>query len=420
MPANSNSGGDAMKLKSVSSVPLFAGPAKDDGTNKKRHQSLFQSRHPSWLALNNYPVPEDVTAKIHKKWLTRDKTGVLVMRDVTPDDKQRMIKAFKTLSAESIRKRFCCEKESLSIVELENMINCDFHHDYTVVVEAACPCEKNNIHFPKHPEGEECQEDTIVGIGQYIGLVHNEFEAEMAFLVTDQYQGQRIARRMLEHLLLQARDNGFITMRVDTQYDNLKMQHLITHNCDDTIIRRDGQDVTICVPVPGNEAELKACPSAQKMSSFLDHNENFTTRSSRRRSSVAINTKSATSSSFGSTFGASTDIKATVPSRGSRVAFYDLADVSTSGVSTIGEEMLSGGEEEHSCGSNNTNWKKSPTALHREGSPMRLDPQCAFSMHHVPQSPQSSPRSRSPSPAINRKSSSALESDDEESSMFGY
>eukprot|EP01134_Creolimax_fragrantissima_P007958 CFRG7958T1 len=262
-----------MTLNATASFPLFEAQPEQNVemvNRRKTHASLLETKHPSWLALNGYHIPDEAKPEVYSTWFTRDGKELLVMREIGTNDKQLVVEAFNSLSADSIRRRFCYDKDSLSDEELQMITQCDFIHDYTIVVVVSCPCKKNDVSLPQHVDvNSPCQTDKIVGVGQYISLTQNNFEAELAFLVTDDYQGQGIARRMLDHLLVQAKLNGFITMRVDTQYDNLKMQHLITHNCADTKLNRDGQEVSMTIPVPECAKELGTNRSIQKMHKLL-------------------------------------------------------------------------------------------------------------------------------------------------------
>lgn len=118
----------------------------------------------------------------------RDGTPV-IFRAVRGDDKARIRQAFHHLEAETIYTRFFSNRTDVTDQELSEGVDVDFVRNTTLVVTLA---------------GDE----TVIGAGRYIGI-GDAPEAEVAFTVEEDYQGQGIAGRLLAILAEIGRSNGF-------------------------------------------------------------------------------------------------------------------------------------------------------------------------------------------------------------------
>jgi GNAT superfamily N-acetyltransferase len=70
-------------------------------------------------------------------------------------------------------------------------------------------------------------------------------EAEVAFLVIDEYQHQGLATRLLKQLLRTGYVRGIDTFTADTLLTNFGMQALVTHHVDGVKAIRDGTEVCL-------------------------------------------------------------------------------------------------------------------------------------------------------------------------------
>jgi GNAT superfamily N-acetyltransferase len=119
-------------------------------------------------------------------------TGVRI-RSIRPDDKQRLVTAFKNLDPESIYTRFFHHKKMLSDAELKAATELDFDNAVALVMTIG---------------GEE--NETIIGGGRYVVIdgAGASRSAEVAFTVEEDFHRQGIARILLQHLASIARKKG--------------------------------------------------------------------------------------------------------------------------------------------------------------------------------------------------------------------
>ncbi len=138
----------------------------------------------------------------------KDGTGVTI-RAIRPDDKKRMVEAFRNLEPESIYTRFFGFKRELSDEELKTATEVDFEKTVALVVTI--------------PAGGG--EETIIGAGRYIMYdpANDLRNAEIAFTVEEDYQGQGIASSILKHLIHIAREKGVSRFEADVLAENIAM-----------------------------------------------------------------------------------------------------------------------------------------------------------------------------------------------------
>ncbi|MCU0561158.1 MAG: GNAT family N-acetyltransferase [Desulfobacterales bacterium] len=122
------------------------------------------------------------------------KNGVAVkIRSVRPADKSGFIEAFKKLDPDTIYTRFFHPQKALSDEDLKTATELDFENAVALVVTI----------------GEGAQE-VIIGGGRFVVIEESSRSkaAEVAFTVEEDYQRQGIARLLLQHLALIARQKG--------------------------------------------------------------------------------------------------------------------------------------------------------------------------------------------------------------------
>jgi RimJ/RimL family protein N-acetyltransferase len=138
----------------------------------------------------------------------KDGTAVTI-RAIRPDDKNRMVKAFKNLEPESIYTRFFGFKSELTDEELKTATEVDF--EKTVALVVTIPAVGG--------------EETVIGAGRYImyDSANDLRRAEIAFTVEEDYQGQGIASSILRHLIHIAREKGVSRFEADVLAENIAM-----------------------------------------------------------------------------------------------------------------------------------------------------------------------------------------------------
>jgi GNAT superfamily N-acetyltransferase len=131
-------------------------------------------------------------AKYDKIETLKNGTAVRI-RSVRADDKNRISEAFRNLEAESIYTRFFQHKKDLTAEELKAATEVDFENVVGLVVTV----------------GEGANETIIAG-GRYAAFdaANNLRSAEVSFMVEEDYHGQGIASRLLQHLGYIARAKG--------------------------------------------------------------------------------------------------------------------------------------------------------------------------------------------------------------------
>ena len=120
------------------------------------------------------------------------------VRSIRPDDKDRLVAAFKNLDPESIYTRFFYHKKMLTDAELKAATELDFENAVALVVTI----------------GEGANE-TIIGGGRYavIDETGKARSAEVAFTIEEDYHRQGMARILLQHLASIAREKGLSQLR---------------------------------------------------------------------------------------------------------------------------------------------------------------------------------------------------------------
>lgn len=136
------------------------------------------------------------------------RSGVsITIRAIRFTDKDGIARAFSRLDPESIYTRFFQAKGALSDQELKTATEIDFEK----VVALVATLES---------DGRE----TIIGGGRYMAFdAAAGRSAEVAFLVEEDYQGQGIATRILNHLVRIARDKGVDQFEADVLPGNTSM-----------------------------------------------------------------------------------------------------------------------------------------------------------------------------------------------------
>jgi len=137
----------------------------------------------------------------------RDGTPVTV-RAVRPDDKDRIVAAFRALEPASIYARFFQHKTALSEQELRGATELDFENDVALVVTL----------------GQGDQEIIIGGARYSLYQDRNgQRNAEIAFTVEEDYHGQGIASLLLQLLIPIARERGICRFTADVLAENAAM-----------------------------------------------------------------------------------------------------------------------------------------------------------------------------------------------------
>jgi GNAT superfamily N-acetyltransferase len=130
----------------------------------------------------------------------RDGTSV-GLRPIATSDDERLVRFHESLSAETTRLRFFAVRPHLSRSETLRFTDVD-HYDREAWVALV--------------------DDEIIGIGRYERLT-NSHDAEVAFVVTDRWQGRGVGPILLRHLTECARVAGIHRFTAETLAENHHM-----------------------------------------------------------------------------------------------------------------------------------------------------------------------------------------------------
>jgi GNAT superfamily N-acetyltransferase len=126
------------------------------------------------------------------------------IRALKPTDEEEMLAAIDRTSTQSLHRRFFAAKKHFSEREKAFFLKIDFV-DHVALVAVA----------------EDAGRRFIVGGGRYV--VVRPGTAEVAFAVTDDYQGQGIGAALMRHLALLARHAGIKELIAEVLPENIPM-----------------------------------------------------------------------------------------------------------------------------------------------------------------------------------------------------
>jgi GNAT superfamily N-acetyltransferase len=131
---------------------------------------------------------------------------VVELHAMRVDDAAGLLQFHHGLSMETTYRRFFAVHPELSAPELERFTHVD-HHDREAIVATV---------------GDE-----IVGVARFDRLIDPE-EAEVAFVVTDRWQGNGLGSALLDRLVQRARAEGVSRLVAETLADNWRMVAVFT------------------------------------------------------------------------------------------------------------------------------------------------------------------------------------------------
>jgi RimJ/RimL family protein N-acetyltransferase len=133
----------------------------------------------------------------------------ITIRAIRPDDRERLVEAFRGLERESIYTRFFGYRRELHGDELARLELMDFVREVMLVATVM-----------------EAGRERVIGSCRYVavGAEDPPTAAEVAFTVEEDFQGQGLASKLLRNLAEIARGNGFVRFEADVLAENKGMQ----------------------------------------------------------------------------------------------------------------------------------------------------------------------------------------------------
>ena len=155
----------------------------------------------------------ELSAGLVSQFTMKDGTDVS-LRPIHPSDEPLMAQFHQTLSGRSVYMRYFCSLSLESRMAHERLVricHVDGEREVALVVDY---------------ENKRTGQQQILGVGRLIKLEgHNE--AEVAILVSDQYQKQGLGTELLRRLIQIARDQKLHRVSGELLRDNLAMQIIV-------------------------------------------------------------------------------------------------------------------------------------------------------------------------------------------------
>jgi acetyltransferase len=168
--------------------------------------------HPPSVTFDQLPKPaiRPYPRRYISTWTMQDGSQ-LTLRPIRPEDEPLMVKFHETLSDRSVYLRYFCSLSLSRRVAHERLLRIcfiDYDREMVLVAEQKDPLTG---------------EPRILGVGR-MNKLHIGNEAEVAALVTDQYQQQGLGRELLRRVVEIARDEKVARVSAEMLPDNLSMQ----------------------------------------------------------------------------------------------------------------------------------------------------------------------------------------------------
>jgi RimJ/RimL family protein N-acetyltransferase len=112
------------------------------------------------------------------------------VREIRPDDGERLRASHARLSPDAQYRRFLSPKPALSAADARYLVEVDGRRHFALVAVAS-----------EDP-------DAIVAVARFVGLSEDPATAEFALVVGDAYQGQGLGTELLDRLISAARERG--------------------------------------------------------------------------------------------------------------------------------------------------------------------------------------------------------------------
>lgn len=130
------------------------------------------------------------------------------IRPIRPDDGPRLVAFHRHLSSRSVFLRFFSFHPELSPQEVAHFTCVDYVHRLALVAET---------------------HGRLIAVGRY-DSAPGETEAEVAFVVSDEFQHHGIGALLLDELARSAWENGIISFRAETLCENRMMLDVFHHS----------------------------------------------------------------------------------------------------------------------------------------------------------------------------------------------
>ena len=149
------------------------------------------------------------------------------VRPIRPEDAKRLVAFHRHLSPHSVYLRFFSFHPELSEAEVSRFTTVDYEDRLALVA---------------------LDGDRLIGVGRF-DRAPGEAEAEVAFVVADEYQHHGIGTLLLDELVRAARQRGIDTFRADTLAENRPMLDVFHHAGFPVVSSMEYGTVTLRFPI---------------------------------------------------------------------------------------------------------------------------------------------------------------------------
>ncbi|MHB1210281.1 MAG: GNAT family N-acetyltransferase [Acidimicrobiales bacterium] len=163
--------------------------------------------------------------------ITTSTGATLHMRPIRPDDADELVHFHLNLSSGSIYRRYFAFHPELSEREVEHLTTVDYVDRLAFIIE---------------------DDEKLVAVGRY-DRIPGTSEAEVAFLVTDEFQNHGLGLLLLKHLADAARQRGITTFTAETQADNRGMLGVFKDSGFPVTSRIEEEVVSVSFPIEPTE-----------------------------------------------------------------------------------------------------------------------------------------------------------------------
>jgi acetyltransferase len=156
------------------------------------------------------PKPRPYPSQYVSPWTAKDGTEVTI-RPIRPEDEPLMVEFHGTLSDRTVYLRYLCSLSLHRRTAHERLLRI-CHGDY----------EREMVLVAEHKD-PQTGERQILGVGR-LNKLQGDKEAEIAVLVSDQYQGRGFGIELLRRLIQIARDEKVSRIVAEMLRDNFTIQ----------------------------------------------------------------------------------------------------------------------------------------------------------------------------------------------------
>ena len=151
----------------------------------------------------------------------------LLLRPIRADDDVTLVEFHARLSADSVYRRYFSLHPVLSETEVRHLTHVDYVDRFAFIV---------------------LRHGVMIGVGRYDRIPRTS-EAEVAFVIEDQYQGQGIGLLLLQHLADAATSLGLTHFRAETLASNRDMMNVFYHSGYEVATELECEVISVRFPI---------------------------------------------------------------------------------------------------------------------------------------------------------------------------